>query len=225
MPFRSPENGGIKQVEGGPMNPETRVMEAMTAFVKLYNGDGDLVRPGAQRHGVQVVEGDIFDKPSKGNYNFRIPRHINSETARALIGAKRVAWVCEDYRQFGEVVEALGLSPETRSDAVFGIAGGAAQPEQNRSEAMVELIASLSAANPDMEHILLVHDEVCGGANYYTGGKMKEIREGQGVAAEQTQMVDFRTRMVDALKQRGVNPKKIKVGFAVVEHDAFVEIK
>lgn len=228
MPWKNPEtedpNMGRK-IGGRPMNPEAKVLEAMRVFVDLYQGDGDLVRPGAEHHGVQVVEGDVFDPLSRGNYNFRIPRRVDGASARRLIGAKRTTWVCEDYRQSAEAAEALGLRPETGDDAVFGVAGGAAQPEQSRFDAMVDLSASLYGANPEMEQVFVVHDEVCGGANYYTNGEMKEIREEQGVNAEQSRMIGFRTRLVDALIKRGVDPKKIKVGLAVVDQDKFVKLQ
>jgi hypothetical protein len=209
-----------------PMNNETQVLNALTVFVDLYSGDGDLVREGAKHHRVQVIEGgDVFGELSPGNYNFRIPREIDLETVRKLIKAKRVAWVCEDYRQSEEVVDALGLHPESGDDAVFGVAGGAAQPEQSRFDAMVDLSASLYIANPDMEQIFVVHDGVCGGANFYTNKGMERIVQEGGTEAEQAKMIEFRTKLVNALIERGVKPDKIKVGFAVVQDNKFVQLK
>lgn len=224
MSARNPE-GTFMNLEGGSMNPEAKVQNAVRVFVDLYRGDGDLVREGARHHDVQVVERDIFDALSDGNYNFRIPRKFDNESIKKLIGASRVAWVCEDYRQAAQVADALGLRPEGGKEAVFGIAGGAAQPEEKRFKALADLIAVLSQANPEMEHYLVIHDGVCGGANHYTGGEMKRVREQQGAREEQTKMIEFRTKLVNVLVERGVNPDKIKVGLAVVENDKFVELK
>jgi len=214
-------NGGEMLSNYTELQPTERIMKALSAFYELYKGDGDLVRPGAQKHGVQVIEGSIFDAPSKGNYNFRIPR-VDVETATALVNSKRLKIFCEDYRQFEEAVTASESNVAEGEDGVIGVAGGAAQPEEKRLEAMAELIAASAEVNPEQNYVLGIHTGVCGGAEHFTGGEMSKILSQQGPDAEMENMVVFRTALVNKLTSLGVSPDRIAVGAAVVEGHRFV---
>jgi len=42
-------------------------IEASRKIARLHVGDADLVRPGAKKHGVNVVEGGLFMRMSAGD--------------------------------------------------------------------------------------------------------------------------------------------------------------
>lgn len=198
---------------------EQGVLGALRRVADLFAGDGDLVRPGAEHHGVQVVQAGVFDPISTGNYNFRLPE-ASTDEVQALVAAKRVAVVCEDYRQVGQVAAAEGFTPGV--DAVIGVAGGAAQPETQRLDAMADLLAAVAGANPEAEILLGVHTGVCGGANHFTEGGMAKLVAEQGANAEHAAMLGFEEQLKQALIDRGVQSSQISTGIATVEGTQFV---
>lgn len=173
-----------------------RLMSAASTVAQLHSGDADLVRPGAERHGVQVIEGDMFTEMSLGNYNPRLPNGSEGE-ASALVNIQRLLVVCEDYRQSGEVAREIGIT--FPGDAVFASAGGDVQPDQERFKADVDFILSLLNVNPDLKVILSHHIGVCGGADYYTEGHMAEVRKEGGEPAEEKAMNMLGQGMFDAI--------------------------
>jgi len=173
------------------------VMNTGELVARLHAGDADLVRPGAEKHGVNVVEGDLFTAMSPGDYNPRLPEGSREE-AEKLSKACRMLVVCEDYRQSADVAEDLGINP--KQDAVFATAGGDTQPDQARFEADVNFLTAILRMNPSLKLILTHHIGVCGGANHYTSGEMAKIRAGEkGEEKEIEEMNRRGKQMYDAI--------------------------
>jgi hypothetical protein len=188
--------------------------ESINRFMTFYRGDGDLVRPGAAKHQVEVRERGIFDPVMTGHYNFGLPK---SDDAVRLTQAHRVVIACEDYRQVSQVAQALQLD---NTDAFITVAGGAAQPDQARFEAMVELLSAIYQANPIADFILVAHNEVCGGANHFTQGQMAQIRQEQdGEKLESEKMAEYVRQLKKALLAKGVNQNKVSLLMAKVTPD------
>lgn len=188
-----------------PMDELLHAMMAAASKVnELHNGDADLVRPGAKHHGVRVIEGDLFTPTDKGNYNPRIPNG-SKEEAQRLAQVSTLLGVCEDYRQSDEVVHSPELDLDLQNTAIFSTAGGDAQPDQQRFEADVNFYVSFLDLKPDARVILVHHTNICGGANYYTSGEMKQIRETEGKDGEVKKMNEFGGKMFDAIRMRKPN--------------------
>ncbi|MFH2085313.1 MAG: hypothetical protein ABII21_00765 [bacterium] len=170
-----------------------RYVAASKEIQRLHNGrkagrnDADLVRPGAAKHGVRVVEGGIFFPMSLGNYNPRLPVESDKE-AEKVEAARRLVVVCEDYRQSGDVINDPEIGYE-EGDIVFATAGGPVQPDSERLNADVEWINAVIELNPGIAVIFVHHLRVCGGANYFTHQEMERIfADGAGAEAEAFEM-------------------------------------
>lgn len=214
------EKGGNVNTHEALTNEEQKLLDALTRMYELYKGDGELVRPGAEKHGVRVIKGSVFDKPVRGNYNFRL-MEPTVESVRALGQVRSIAVVCEDYRQFAEVVEGAHLNPGENEDAVFGVAGGSAQPNNERRVALVDVVAMAMGLNPEMQLMAAIHTGVCGGAEHFTGGEMSKLNP----AEESQKMVDFRSEFVNELVAKGVSQNRINVGTAIVEGHNFIRFE
>lgn len=175
------------------------VEDAAKRVARLHSMDADLVRSGAKAHGVSVVEGDLFKALVKHNYNPRLPAGTERE-AEKLGQVSSLLVVCEDYRQSYEVANDHVLALSLDNTAVLATAGGAAQPDTERFTGDVSFLSAVLGLNPRAEVVLTHHIGVCGGANYYTNGHMKEVREKFGVGQEIEEMNNYGARMYEAIK-------------------------
>jgi len=195
--------------------------DVMKKFHTAFANDPNLVREGAKHHGVNVTEGTILDAPISHAYSARIPTG-SKEELEAIQKAPVIVLGCMDYRQVHELYEQYG------SPAVFiADAGGAAQPNEDRFNMTVELLTAIHAVNPEARLILTGHIEVCGGADHFTGGKMKEIRSGKNGKEEEIEvMSNYLQKTASALKKAGVSQDVMEINLALVdEKNTFRGIK
>lgn len=185
---------------------QTPLTLAIAAVKKLHAGDPDLVREGAKHHGVTVTEGGLLTPVEPHAYNFRSPEGTAQEVA-AITHAKTLVVGCMDYRQSDRIAK-----EHPGSDTVLFLnAGGAAQPNHDRLQADTEFVAEAYKQGQTPDIYLYYHTGVCGGANYFTDGKMKHIHDdpSQGEAAEKSEMDSFGKQFLDALAGRGVPGDKL----------------
>lgn len=198
---------------------DARLLTALQNIQTSFGKDADLVRAGAAEHGVEVIEAGMADAPSLGNYNPRIPTGTPEEVA-LIKHAKSLNCICMDYRQSGEVVEQLHLNVGAGQDLLFANAGGAAQPSTDRQALLVEFLLAAMAVNPGLKLRLGIHNEVCGGANYFSNGKMKQLRnQPEGQQAERAAMLEFLKATYEALLAGGVVPSSIEQYLSVIGSD------
>lgn len=190
---------------------KARLSHALQQFHEAFQNDPDLVREGAKQHGVEVTEGTILEAPIKHAYSARIPTG-SKEEIEAIEKTTKVVLACMDYRQVYEVYEGFDKPAVFIADA-----GGAAQPNEDRFHLTVELLSAIHAINPRATLLLTGHDEVCGGANFFTKGDMKRIRNEEGGEKEKEVMTGFLQKLATALIDKGVAKDKISLGLALVD--------
>lgn len=139
--------------------------EAIRRAASVFAKDLELVAEAARAHNVALSKGDVFYLPRPGAYNLRLPKGDMGAVQR-LAHSGRVIIACMDYRQSSDVVDA------TKANVWMLMAGGAAQPNERRLAAAVDLVAALYRANPEMQFSLLAHNRICGGVNHFTGGRI-----------------------------------------------------
>lgn len=115
-----------------------------------------------------------------------------------------------DYRQVGEAAENID------ADAVIANAGGPAQPDQQRFNASMELIRAVVLINPAVEIDCCGHVKICGGANYFTQGKMKKLYE-KNSQKEMKEMGAFVNMFKKAAKRAGA--RNITAKLALIKAD------
>lgn len=191
--------------------------QAALGVIKLYKNDADLVRAGAEQHGIAITQGGMFEPMEKGAYNLRLP-DINKGEVEELGGVRSVTLVCMDYRQSWQVAQERRFQPP--KDAVIAVAGGAAQPQQARRQAMVEFLGAIISCNPSVAVNLAVHNGVCGGVNHFTGGEMQKAYQ-DSPAQERKAMQGYLEDFADQLQEGGTKPERIKTFIADVEGDGF----
>lgn len=198
---------------------EARLATALQEVQVWFGKDADLVRAGAAEHGVAVIEADLSTPLTMGAYNPRIPSGSSAEI-NLIKQAKSLNCICMDYRQSGEVSEQLHLSMADGRDLVFANAGGAAQPDAKRRELLVEFLLAALAVNPSMKLRLGVHNEICGGANYFTNGKMKQLRSlPDGAQTERAAMLALLDETYQALVKGGVVESSMEKYLSVIGPD------
>lgn len=187
-----------------PVNPTEELKIAIQAVRKVFGIDADLVRPGAEAHGVNVTEGNMITPLSEGNYNARIPDGSEKEI-EAVRKAKTIAFICEDFRQSHKAAQ------EFQADVVFASAGGPVQPDASRREAMGNLAVALHRVNPGATFIFAYHTEICGGANHFTSKGMEQIYKEKGPEAEFEEMTKFAKDFVSQAIRAGVQGDRIQL--------------
>lgn len=192
--------------------------EVRRLHIEEYN-DADLVRSGAEQHGVNVVEGSIFSRMSAGNYNPRLPLGTESEASQ-FRGAEKLLVVCEDYRQSEDVASDPKLGIMQVVDAVFATAGADTQPDEDRFEADVAWIIAVIDLNPSIAVILTHHIGVCGGANYFTKGEMAKTRA-RSVQEEIEAMNKYGRGMYERIVQDRPEANVSSYLVMVDEHDEY----
>lgn len=203
----NPLEQGVNMLEG--------IQRVAKRVAQLHAGDADLVREGAKHHGVQVVERTLFEPLESGQYNPHLPTG-SEEEAQRLSKVRKFVKMCMDYRQSGDVVSDPELGITEGEDAVWADAGGAAQPDQERFDADVDFVVAVAQVNPTAEFMFLVHDHVCGGANFYTKGEAKRVREEEGSEAEDNFMVGYGHRFAEAVLAKAPNAN-VRMGLAKVD--------
>ncbi len=202
---------------------DTRLLTALEKVQAAFGKDADLVRAGAAEHGVEVIEKGLADALPTGHYNPRIPSGKLSEVA-LIKKAKSLNCICMDYRQSGEVIDQLHLTVGENQDLVFANAGGAAQPATDRRNLLVEFLLAALVVNPSMKLRLGVHNEICGGANHFTNGKIKQLRnQPEGAQAEREAMLVFLEETYQALLTGGVVASSIEKYLSVIGSDHSLE--
>jgi len=194
-----------------------RLLSALQKVAHLYDIDPKLVEAGAKAHHTTVTVGDMFTPPELGKYNARLPQG-NAAEIDALEGIKSITVMCEDFRQSGQVVSELKLSVGRGADAIFASAGGAAQPEAARRAAAVEMIAAIYALNKNVVVRLVVHTNVCGGADHFTEGQARAEHD-KSLAGEKTFMKSFENQMFQELVAAGVPKDSISMYVSNVRED------
>jgi len=185
---------------------QTPLTLAISAVKKLHAGDPDLVREGAKHHGVQVTEGGLLKPIEPHAYNFRSPEGTAQELD-ALAHAKKIVVGCMDYRQSDRIAKE---HPEADT-ILFLNAGGVAQPNADRLQADTDFVAAAYKQGQEPDVHLYYHTGVCGGANHFTDGKMKQIHDdpSQGDMVEKTEMDVFGKQYTQALIDRGIPQEKL----------------
>jgi hypothetical protein len=203
------------------MDPDAKLLHAITAFRELYANDGDWVKSGAAAHGVRVVTGDLTAELSHGNYNFHIPAGTKEEIAK-IKTAKRVALLCEDYRQSEEAAH------ELNADVVIATAGGAGQPKpeqimdgayKQRAHVAAELLMAIHEINPDAVFILGFHTETCGGFKKLTNELNVYTYMTQGAKGELALMTDATLDLTHTLLDLGMPAGRVEVRGVILKHD------
>lgn len=194
------------------------LIDQMKRFHGVFGNDTALIRDKAKAHGIAITTGDILTPPKPGAYNLRLPNGKKHEVA-ALLKAKKVVVACIDARQSWEVYDI------EEPDIFIADAGGATQPSFRRLEATENLLMLIHQVNPEVELVLLGHDNICGGVNHATSGRIYTIRQTQGVEAERTELTAHLSNLHARLTRRGVPGEKIRLGIARIgQADDFLGI-
>ena len=194
-----------KKRSAGPENMQKiqRVREAMQRVHKLYESDPDLVREGAKHHGVEVVVGNMIDPIAKKAYNARIPEGTEEEIAAVQQQDAVIGVQCMDWRQSKDLADMI------HPNASISTAGGAAQPDDERRQALVDLLVAIHEFNPTAKFELFAHTGVCGGMNHFTHGEAKKVHDEQGPEIEFDLMAESVQQMRDAMLEADVAPSAI----------------
>jgi len=160
--------------------------------------DYELVSPGAEQHGVNVTVGKFFDPMSRGDYNIRLPEGDTYEYGRVK-GVRGVAKLCIDFRQSADVASIA----ERDGLVAWADAGGPVQPNENILRVDMSFWESLLSVNAEIVAYLFAHLEVCGGANHYTDGRMRKLRETKvlGSSLERSAMQGYLQSYAKELKR------------------------
>jgi hypothetical protein len=183
----------------------TPLFNALTEVKNLFCIEADLVRPGAEHHGVSIVEGNILTPMKEHSYNPRVPE-ATKEEIQAIKNTDRFAVICEDYRQSYEVVRELNNPP-----VVLSTAGGPDQPDGKRRMAIAHLLKESYAVNPAIKFDLVFHNGICGGCKHFTDGETARIQETYGVDGENAIMEDFALALVQDTVALGVPTDAIRL--------------
>jgi len=225
--------GSLPQVDQEKLQ---RLTDAMNTFNMITAGDADLVRPGAEHHGVEVIERGVEGPLSYGDYNRLSCQNPSQDAARAA-RAETVVLICEDYRQSGQYTQerfhgrsrgtlARGTQVEVPQNAlIITSAGGPAEFDSTRYAAHRDLLAAIFAANPSVNFELVTHTGVCGGIAHQTGRENARILEQKGALAEHEYMDNFVIKLIKDLQRSGVPNSKMKGLVAVVENDQYKGVK
>lgn len=191
------------------------LQSAIAQFNEFYVDEAQYVRTSAAVHRIVISGGNILEAPTPGTYSPRTPDGNAIELKALLTRNVRIAGFCEDYRQAADFAESAGAR------VFIGTAGGAAQPDEGRFSAMVKLFSVINQVNPTAVFILGGHDDVCGGANFFTGGAMEVLRE-KNPNQETNQMRIYIRKLGQALIARGVKPENIELRLARVQNKRMV---
>lgn len=148
------------------------LIDAAALVQSTHTIDTSLVREGAEKHGVNISDGVFFQGMEWGAYNKRMP-DTDEYSVRRLSNVKGIAKFCMDYRQSAPVASLV----EREGLVAWTDAGGPAQPESRIIDVDMTFWDAVIGINPDLTATLLAHLEVCGGANHYSNGKIKQLRE------------------------------------------------
>lgn len=185
--------------------------EQMGLFRNIFEGDLKLIQDKARDHGIQMTTGNILTPPVWGAYNLRIPsRMFRGREVEKVFEARKVVVACIDYRQSAEVYDA------ERPDIFIADAGGGAQPDSQRSDATVNLLSLFYQVNPEIEIVVIGHNNICGGVNHATGGRMYDVRSYQGIPAEIDMLAGYLCETHAKLVRKGVPGTSIRLGFAQI---------
>lgn len=161
------------------------VIDAASLVQATHAIDTSLVRAGAEQHGININDGVFFQSMEWGAYNKRVP-DTEEYGVRRLSNVKGLVKFCMDYRQSSQVASII----EREGLVAWTDAGGPAQPERSIIDADMTFWDAVIGINPDLTATLLAHLEVCGGANHYSKGRVKQLRETNlvGVKLEKSAM-------------------------------------
>ena len=133
---------------------------AVDRFAGVFSGDYSLLQSIA--HGHDVIQKPINISPAVDDaYELRVLSGTDAEIAW-LVSASILNILCPDRRQAAKVARqlrqhrAIWLSP----------AGGGAQPDDNRLDALTDVVAYAMEENPSLETDITGHTGGCGGVKH-----------------------------------------------------------
>lgn len=205
------------------LTPQLRdLTQSILKFHDLFSNDADLVREGAAAHHITVTSGNLLMPIEPGQYSARVPEGTVEEL-NALANAQTLTVECMDYRQVHETMQAVTDNQE--GHVILAMAGGAAQPREDRRVALVDFVKRVRGVNPDVKINLVVHDQVCGGANHFTGGEMKRVFTEEGAGVETDRMAGMLRTFASELFSAGVSDKGVSGYLSHVDNNQFAELR
>jgi len=214
------------------MKPAETLRDHLGTIYRVFGKDPDLVRTSAMQHGKNIYFAHITDTPNDGEYNVHIPTGTSAEV-EAIAYAHVVTLGCIDWRLSERIFEL------TKPDIYFTNAGGPIQPDLDRLQALTNLYAIIHKINPRASLIAVAHDEICKGADHFSGGKVREIRydmnDPDTYRSTTDQSLDARKRehefllqhvqkFYNQLRDNGVAPGKIVMEIAEIHREEFYRL-
>jgi hypothetical protein len=195
---------------------EVALKYAITTAHYIHAGDTKLVLESARHHGVSISDKGALEPIEEHSYNFRVPhgdrqnkamKAVREQEFKAIMEAKHLVVGCMDYRQSHLIAS---RHPEEEKPFFFFTAGGCVQPTDDRFSADVRFVAiAARASGADVD--LYYHTGVCGGANYFTQGEMKQVHEHEGLEGEIAHMDPYAMGFAQELVEFGVNQDRIHI--------------
>ena len=193
----------------------SELKKAIEQVRKAYGGDADLVRPLAEEHGVQVVEGTSTDtEMSKGDYHPRIPDE--TKDIPGIMTADGTVIVCPDGRQAAEVVKEMKRRWGENLIVLAG-AGGPDQPDKSREDAGVAFAAASHEAHSGKVGGVF-HLKGCGGV-MASSEEMKRIVEAGKWEKEEEEMTRLGRRFMRRAIEAGVPKEQAHLYVARIGED------
>jgi hypothetical protein len=192
---------------------EKSLILALDNVRRLYAGDADLIRLYANKHQIDVIEGNLLSPFKELAFNPHIPAASDEEIA-AIKLATNFAVICDDYRQSAQVVLQLN-NPEV----VLSVAGGPVQPEANRKSTMTNLLAQSYKTNPNIKFTCVFHNNGCVGSDYFSNGKINEIRKSNGILGENKIMTEYALEFIQELTILGVPLTQINLYLSSIDEN------
>jgi hypothetical protein len=180
-------------------------------FNNVFSEDLELVRKTAEEHHIQLIKGSITDKAKNNAYNLLLPYDRDVESLKK---AKTILVECMDRRQVKQVQQI------ERPNITIAMAGGPAQPDETRRNALIHFLSEIGQVNDNCTFILYAHDSICGGANYFTQGEAQK-QNARGQREEHIFMSNFTKQVVDGLETHGVQKNRIHTGIATIKNNSF----
>ena len=221
-------------LEKGIGNKETLMdilWQALIEYLRHFDANADLglIMEAAESHGIGWSQGGVFKQPVENQYSYRGPIETDQLLSK-IQSLKSITVACMDRRQVKKVADKLSPNQGQLQDALLASAGGAVQFNEQRLNALAQLLAACVKVNPSLRLNLAYHTGVCGGANYFHANRghfarMYDKKDGSAPAQEAQEMLAQALMLKKKLIKLGVPASNIELYQANIEDDKCGQIQ